>query len=35
MRLDCIKQKSNKVFAIDTNTANTELKAGAVLYQVP
>ena len=35
MKLDSIKQRSNKLFAIDTTTSMNELKAGAILYQIP
>jgi hypothetical protein len=35
MRLDCIKNRSSKVYALDSSTSNSDLKAGAILYQIP
>ena len=34
MRLDHIKNRNSKLYAIDTNSQN-ELKASAILYQIP
>ncbi len=35
MRLDCIKNRGSKVFALDASQSFSELKAAATLYQIP
>jgi hypothetical protein len=35
MRLDYIKNRGSKVYALDTNQSFSDLKAGAILYQIP
>lgn len=35
MRLDCIKNRGSKVYALDTSITFPELKAAATLYQIP
>jgi hypothetical protein len=35
MRLDCIKNRGSKVFALNASQSFSELKAAATLYQIP
>jgi hypothetical protein len=35
MKLDCIKNRGSKIYALDSSISYTELKAGAALYQIP
>ncbi len=35
MKLDCIKNRGNKIYALDTTIPYSDLKAGAALYQIP
>lgn len=35
MKLDCIKNRSSKIYALDTTISYSDLKAGATLYQIP
>lgn len=35
MKLDCIKNKGSKIYALDTSISFSELKAGAAIYQIP
>lgn len=35
MKLDCIKNRGSKIYAVDNSLSYAELKAGATLYQIP
>ncbi len=35
MKLDCIKNRSSKIYALDTTVSYSDLKAAATLYQIP
>ena len=35
MKLDCIKNRGSKIYALDNTISYSDLKAGAVLYQIP
>jgi Ni,Fe-hydrogenase maturation factor len=35
MKLDCIKNRNSKVYALDASQSFSELKAAATLYQIP
>lgn len=35
MKLDCIKNRGSKIYALDNTISYSNLKAGAVLYQIP
>jgi hypothetical protein len=35
MKLDCIKNRGSKVYALNSSISFSELKAGATLYQIP
>lgn len=34
MRLDCIKNRNSKIYALESSSFS-ELKAGAIVYQIP
>lgn len=35
MKIDCLKNKPTKMFAFDTAIPFSQLKANAILYQIP